>query len=243
MRGWVAAMLLLAIAMPPVVACAADAPAKAMPPTDFSSTTFQIQPQHFDMGTVIEGEQAHARLFVRNTGVLPLHIVSVESSCGCTVGSLGSREVPPGGFTTLDISVDTTGKGEAIEKKVSVVDAMGGRADAWLTLRVVKNPHLGKMAGQGIFRGKCAVCHADPAQGKAGGAEIYAAVCIMCHGAEGKGAYAPRLRGLNPHFVRSVLQDGINSRMPAFVRRHGGPLNSRQVSTLAEWLSGLDDRR
>ncbi len=208
-----------------------------------ANVPFMIQPQHLDMGTVIEGKPAHARLLVRNTGMLPLHIASVESSCGCTVGLLGSHEVPPGSFTTLDISIDTTGKGEAIEKKVSVVDVMGQRADAWLALRVVNNPHLGRMAGQGIFRGKCASCHAGPARGKTHGEDIYAAVCAMCHGKAGKGAYAPKLRGLDAKFVRTTLQHGINSRMPAFSTAYGGPLTARQIAEVARWLSGVDERR
>jgi cytochrome c553 len=201
---------------------------------------FMIQPQHYDLGVVTEGQQAHARLFVRNTGMLPLHIAEVQSACGCTVGSLGSQEVPPGGFTPLDVSVDTTAKGNLIEKKISVVDALGRHADAWLTLRVVENKHPGSMNGS-IFTGKCASCHAEPATGKIKGEDIYAAVCIMCHGKAGKGAYAPKLRGLDAKVVHTTLQHGINTRMPAFSRKHGGPLTARQIAELARWLSGLDE--
>lgn len=202
---------------------------------------FMIQPRHYDLGVVTEGEKAHARLFVRNTGKLPLHIAQVQSACGCTVGSFGSPEVPPGGFTTLDVSIDTTGKGDLIEKKVSVIDALGRHADAWLTLRVVANKHPGSMSGHGIFTGKCASCHAAPALGKIKGKDIYAAVCVMCHGKAGGGAYAPKLRGLDAKTVRTTLQHGINTRMPAFSREHGGPLTARQIAELAQWLSGLDE--
>jgi len=202
---------------------------------------FLIQPQHFDMGEVVEGEEAHARLFVRNTGLFTLHIAGVESACGCTVSSLGSREVPPGGFTTLDVNIDTTAKGDAITKKVTVVDALGRRADAWLALRVRENPHAGDMGGRGIFSGKCAACHVAPAAGKVKGEDIYAAVCVMCHGEAGRGAYAPRLRGLDADVLQNVLQHGIDRRMPAFAKSKGGPLNPLQIAELAKWLSGLDE--
>jgi mono/diheme cytochrome c family protein len=214
---------------------------KAVPAPAVAGVPFLIQPQHLDMGEVTEGQEAHARLFVRNTGLFTLHIAGIESACGCTVGSLGSREVPPGGFTTLDVSIDTTAKGDAITKKVTVVDGLGRRADAWLTLRVRENPHAGRMDGRGIFSGKCAACHAVPAAGKTVGAEIYAAVCVMCHGEAGRGAYAPRLRGLDADTLRTVLEQGINRRMPAFAKRKGGPLNPRQIVELSKWLSGLDE--
>ncbi len=204
---------------------------------------FLIQPQHFDMGEVEEGQEAHARLFVRNTGVFPLHIAEVQSACGCTVSSLGSREVPPGGFTTLDVRIDTTAKGDAIEKKITVVDVLGQRADAWLSLQVRENPHDSEMEGRGIFSGKCAACHVAPAAGKVKGNDIYAAVCAMCHGDEGRGAYASQLRGKDADFLRSILEHGIDRRMPAFSQEKGGPLTSQQVGELTKWLSGLDELR
>ncbi|HCS13015.1 MAG: succinate dehydrogenase [Zetaproteobacteria bacterium CG06_land_8_20_14_3_00_59_53] len=202
---------------------------------------FQIQPQHFDVGEVPEGEEAKARLFVRNTGLLPLHIVDVQSACGCTVSSLGNRDIAPGGFTTLDVTIDTTAKGDSIEKKVTVIDALGRKAQATLSLRVRENPHGSGMQGRGIFDGKCAACHVAPAKGKLKGAEIYAAVCAMCHGDEAKGAYAPALRGMDADGLSAVLQHGIDRRMPSFSAANGGPLSPLQISELSKWLSGLDE--
>jgi len=242
----VRSLLVLCMVLAGVVACTSpmappgEAADKTSPATD---VPFLIQPQHFDMGEVMEGEEAHARLFVRNTGLFTLHIAGVESACGCTVSSLGNREVPPGGFTTLDVHIDTTAKGDAIRKKVTVVDALGQRADAWLTLRVRENPHATDMGARGIFSGKCAACHAAPAAGKLEGGTIYAAVCIMCHGKAGRGAYAPRLRGLDADAVRNVLEKGISRRMPAFAKREGGPLTPMQIVELSRWLSGLDEGR
>jgi len=203
--------------------------------------SFLIQPQHLDMGSVMEGEEAQATLFVRNTGLLPLHIAEVYSECGCTVGSVASQEVPPGGFTTLDVRIDTTAKGEDIVKKITVIDLLGNKEEAWLTLRVKENPHAGDMSGRGIFSGKCAACHVVPAAGKVKGEDIYAAVCAMCHGVEGRGAYAPKLRGQDVDALRLILQHGIDRRMPAFSREKGGPLSPHQIVELTNWLSGLDE--
>jgi len=202
---------------------------------------FLIQPQNLDLGEVEEGTEAHARLFIRNTGTFALHIAEVQSACGCTVSSPGSREVPPGGFTTLDVTIDTTAKGDAIKKKITVVDVLGRRADAWLSLRVTGNTHEGEMDGRGIFSGKCATCHVEPAAGKVKGEDIYGAVCAMCHGEAGRGAYASQLRGKDAAFLRSILEHGIDRRMPAFLQEKGGPLTSQQLIELTNWLSGLDE--
>jgi len=202
---------------------------------------FLIQPQHFDIGEVEEGKEAHARLFIRNTGTFALHIAEVQSACGCTVSSLGSREVPAGGFTTLDVTIDTTAKGDSIKKKITVVDVLGRRADAWLSLRVTGSTHEGDMDGRGIFNGKCAACHVEPATGKVKGEDIYGAVCAMCHGEEGRGAYASQLRGMDAAFLRSILEHGIDRRMPAFAQEKGGPLDAQQIDALTNWLSGLDE--
>jgi len=201
---------------------------------------FLIQPADFDLGEIEEGEAATVTLFVRNTGWDVLHIAEVHALCGCTVSDLGSREVPPGGFTTLKVHIDTTAKGGAVKKKVTVVDSFGRSADAWLHLRVKENPHA-DLNGRGIFSGKCAACHVAPAKGKRKGAEIYAAVCVMCHGATGQGAYAPRLRGKDATHIESILNHGINRQMPAFARAKGGPLTKKQLIEVAKWLSGLDE--
>jgi len=214
--------------------------------TGNADVPFLIQPAKLDLGEVDEGKEATATLFVRNTGWEVLHIANVQSLCGCTVSDLGSREVPPGGFTTLKVRIDTSAKGGAVKKKVTVTDSFGRSADAWLYLRVKENPHArgmhaGKTQGRGIFSGKCAACHAAPAKGKRKGVEIYAAVCVMCHGEKGQGAYAPRLRGKDADDIENVLNHGINRQMPAFLRDKGGPLTKNQLIEVAKWLSGLDE--
>jgi len=232
-----------------VVAACVQKPAENMPQKAVSVTAagpFVIQPAKLDLGEVEEGKEATATLFVRNTGWEVLHIADVQSPCGCTVSELGSREVPPGGFTTLKVRIDTTAKGGAVKKKVTVTDSFGRSADAWLSLRVRENPHAGGlndmgMQGRGIFSEKCAACHVAPAKGKTGGAQIYAAVCMMCHGNNGAGAYAPKLSGLDADGIEAVLMHGINIQMPAFAAQKGGPLTPKQLVEVAKWLSGLDE--
>ncbi len=206
-----------------------------------SDAPLVIQPVHMDMGEVMEGKEARATLFLRNTGSLPVHVSKVESSCGCTTVSPGTRELSPGAFTPLHVRVDTTAKRGAVKKNITVFDNQGRKTQAWLTLIVQPNPHMGAMRGKGIFDGKCASCHAEPARKKARGDAIYKAVCAMCHGGKAEGAYAPALRGRDAKFLSSVLSNGLGRRMPSFAKEKRGPLSRAQIATVAKWLSKLDE--
>ncbi len=200
-----------------------------------------IQPSNMDMGEVVEGKKAEATLFLRNTGSQPVHVSKVETSCGCTAASLESRELAPGAFTPLHVRVDTTAKRGLVRKRVTVFDSQGRKAQAWLTLMVRQNPHADTMQGKGIFDGKCAACHAEPARGKAQGGAIYKAVCAMCHGGKAKGAYAPALRGRDATSLSSVLVNGLGRQMPSFSRKKNGPLSRAQIISVSTWLSELDE--
>jgi len=196
-----------------------------------------IQPSNMDMGEAVEGKQAEATLFLRNTGTLPVHVSKVETSCGCTAASLESRELAPGAFTPLHVRVDTTAKRGLVRKRVTVFDSQGRKAQAWLTLMVRQNPHADTMQGKGIFDGKCAACHAEPAKGKVQGGAIYKAVCAMCHGGKAEGAYAPTLRGRDATSLASVLVNGLGRQMPSFSRKKNGPLSRAQITSVSAWLS------
>ncbi len=205
------------------------------------SAPLVIQPVNMDMGEVMEGREAKATLFLRNTGVLPVHVARVESSCGCTTVSLETRELAPGAFTPLHVRVDTTAKRGTVKKTITVFDSQGRKTQAWLKLTVKSNPHMQAIQGKGIFDGSCASCHFEPAKGKVAGMAIYQAICAMCHGDAGKGAYAPALRGRDTAFVTKVLGHGLGRQMPAFARDKHGPLSRTQIASVAKWLSGLDD--
>ncbi len=200
-----------------------------------------IQPVEMDMGDVMEGKEASATLFLRNTGAFPVHVEKVETSCGCTTVSPGTRELPPGAFTPLHVRVDTTAKRGRVKKKITVFDSRGRETQAWLILHVTPNPHMSAMQGKGIFSGKCASCHFEPVEGKVTGISIYKAICAMCHGEAGKGAYAPALRGRDAAFMASVLSKGLGQHMPSFSRKKDGPLSYAQIASVAKWLSKLDN--
>jgi len=201
-----------------------------------------FDPSKLDMGTALEGEKVTATILIRNNGSDFEQIVKVESSCGCTTVEPETRMLVGGAFTPLHVEVDTFGKLGDIRKSITMTDQYGKKRTAWLTLHVKQNPHM-MNEKRSIFDGKCASCHVDPAKGKAIGSEIYTAVCVMCHGAGATGGYAPSLlKFKDVHVLDAIISNGTGTHhMPAFAQNKGGPLNEKQINTLAKWIISLDE--
>jgi len=200
-----------------------------------------LQPEKYDMGTVKEGDVAKGKLFIRNNTDRAITITDVQTSCGCTVAKPASMVIQAGGFTTLDVRIDSTVKRGDVKKSVRITDSEGHVAMSILSLKVTENPHLVR-EGKGLFDGKCATCHYDPVLGKMNGKDIYDAACVMCHGEGGKGAYAPGLTTIDDETALSkIIANGTGSQhMPGFAKAHGGPLTDEQVNVLTRWLLSLD---
>lgn len=231
------------------LALAACKPVQSAPPVEagpaseaVADSVLVFEPDHVDIGTVREGEEAIAYLRLRNAGNTMATIVSIETSCGCSVAEPEQRLLMPDAFTRVKVVVDTFAKQGEAKKWVQITDDTGRRSRAWLTLYVQPNPHL-KVGSRSIFQGKCAACHFDPGRGKQSGPAIYRAVCAMCHGARREGVSGPSLQyHRDADALAAVIANGAGSQhMPGFARARGGPLTSEQIAVLARWLSALDE--
>jgi len=239
-----ACVLLLVIASLALSACKPGQSAQVAPPAEkfVSGSVLVFEPDHVDIGSVKEGEKAVGFLRVRNAGTYMANIVSVETSCGCSVAEPEQRLLAPGAFTRIKIVVDTFAKqGEAI-KRVTLTDDAGHRSSATVSLHVQPNPHLDGTS-RSIFQGKCAACHYEPAIGKVSGPDIYQAVCAMCHGAGREGVAGPSLQHHHDaDALAAVIANGVGSQhMPGFAVKNGGPLTFEQISALSQWLATLDE--
>jgi len=236
--------LLLVVASLGLSACKQAQPSQSVPPVEktVSDSVLVFEPDHVDIGAVKEGEDAIGFLRVRNAGHYMANIVSVETSCGCTVAEPEQRLLAPGAFTRIKIVVDTFAKQGAARKWVTLTDDAGHRSRAWVSLHVQPNPHLDG-ASRSIFQGKCAACHYAPAKGKVSGPDIYQAVCAMCHGADREGVSGPALQHHKDAAVlAAVIARGVGSQhMPGFAVKKGGPLTMKQIAALSQWLSTLDE--
>lgn len=200
-------------------------------------------PAIVDMGQIYENEVPFQwEIKLGNKGEETIKILSVETTCGCTVAEMDKKEIAPGDEIVLNLTIDTLGKRGEMEKKITlktkekdyVIKVKG-------FVRKKVGEHSAGFLQKKIFNEPCASCHSND-EGKMSKA-LFAAICSFCHGPNGSGGTAPSLTRLS--FLRSVdktdLYDVIangrqESGMPAFLDQHGGPLTKEQIISLVSYI-------
>ena len=86
-------------------------PAQALPPTQaqVGGPTIDFDMRAYDFGSVNEGTVLKHVFTVKNTGVSPLVLSNVSTSCGCTAATLVKDEIPAGGTGPIEVTFDTRG--------------------------------------------------------------------------------------------------------------------------------------
>ncbi len=205
-----------------------------------SSLTY---PAIVDVGEIYENERPFQHeIKISNNGRDIIEILSVETTCGCTIAEMEKKELAPGEEVMLKVTIDTVGKRGEMEKKITLKTQ---EQDYLIKVRgFVRKEVGGHSTGflqKKIFNEPCASCHSND-EGKMSKA-LFAAVCSFCHGPHGSGGTAPALNRLS--FLKSVddndLYDIIangreESGMPAFLESLGGPLTKEQVMSLIPYL-------
>jgi hypothetical protein len=80
----------------------------------------EIEPSEHDFGPVRQDQKLTFDFLVRNTGTEDLTLLRIATSCGCTAALPAERIVPPGGSTTLQVTLETRKYKGAIERSVSI---------------------------------------------------------------------------------------------------------------------------
>lgn len=75
----------------------------------------------YDFGEAKQGEIVTAKFEVTNTGDVPLNIVRVQPSCGCTVANYTKEPILPGKTGFVSGEVNTNGFMGEIRKSLSVL--------------------------------------------------------------------------------------------------------------------------
>jgi len=83
-------------------------------------TTMDVKTM-FDFGQVKQGEIVKAKFEITNTGDLPLNIVRVEPSCGCTVADFTKEPILPGEKGWVNAQVNTDRFEGEIRKSLNVM--------------------------------------------------------------------------------------------------------------------------
>jgi hypothetical protein len=73
-----------------------------------------------DFGKLIEGEKVASIFTFENKGKGPLVILSVATSCGCTVPKYDTKPIDPGSTGTLEVIFDSSGKTGKQSKTITV---------------------------------------------------------------------------------------------------------------------------
>jgi mono/diheme cytochrome c family protein len=201
-----------------------------------------------------DAEEAHFTFSFTNVSPLPVTILDVHPSCGCTTAQLPDLPwtLPPDTNAQIGVTVNLAGRFGTLVKTVHVATDKGWR-DLILQITILPPPPLtisdaerahgmevAKADRQAIFHDDCATCHANRGEHRYGEV-LYKADCAICHDAKNRASMVPDLHNLkvptNPDFWRTWIAHGkAGSLMPAFCTADGGPLSDMQIASLVAYL-------
>jgi hypothetical protein len=92
-----------------------------------SGPRISIEPSEHDFGTARQEQKLVYDFVVKNTGTEDLTLLRIATSCGCTAALPAERLVPPGGSTTLQVTLETRKYKGVLERSISVASNDRGR--------------------------------------------------------------------------------------------------------------------
>lgn len=88
--------------------------------TGSDTAVISFRDYEHDFGKVAEGEKVSSIFTFENKGKGPLVILSVTTSCGCTVPKYDTKPIDPGSTGTLEVVFDSSGKTGKQSKTITV---------------------------------------------------------------------------------------------------------------------------
>jgi len=129
-----AALTLGAAAAPAQAPLTVPTPAPA--PTSWADKMFKDGTAH-DFGSVPRGAQLFHRFTMTNIYAVPLQIIDVRTSCGCSTATPSAKVLPPHGTATIDVNMD--GRRFTGPKTIKVYVTVGPEYTSTAELRVTAN--------------------------------------------------------------------------------------------------------
>ncbi len=182
---------------------------------------------------------------VTNTSDHAVTIEQLRPTCGCTVAEMPSSPwvLAPGASGTFTGTIDFRGKDGTVTKSI-FVNSSAGTQRLEISVKIPtldektreQNREIARQNRQAVFAGECAKCHLAPAKGLSG-AELFTAACGVCHFAPRRSSIVPDLLTARQYrdaaFWRQWISEGKDGTlMPAWSKRHGGPLTDAQIDSL-----------
>ncbi len=202
------------------------------------------------LATAPDAQSVSVSFTVTNTSDRPLRIYDVRPSCGCTTVELPRTPwiLAPGEKGSFRGTVDIVGKHGELAK-MFYASSVPGTQTLTLILNVPEpdpqaragNQQLATADRQAVFRGTCALCHAEPAKGLMG-AELFAAACAICHGSDRRASMVPDLEVAKEKrdaawWAKWITEGKEGTLMPAFSAQRGGPLSDEQAASLTDYVA------
>jgi hypothetical protein len=100
-------------------------------------TTIQWLDSVRNFGTIPEGQKLEVAFRFRNTGTMPLVIVKVQPSCGCTVADQPTEPIAPGGEGQIKAIFNSKGHAGVNHKTLFVTANTRGTRSHSLTFLVI----------------------------------------------------------------------------------------------------------
>lgn len=101
-----------------------------------SGPQMKFEKKMHDFGDITEGATVSYTFTYTNPGTDTLIVSRVISSCGCTVPSNYTKEVPPGGTGTITVEFKSAGKVGIFTKSLTILNNMDTPEPILLYIRV-----------------------------------------------------------------------------------------------------------
>ncbi len=197
--------------------------------------------------------ETEAKFFFSATNISAADVVveRVQTSCGCTIAEIPDQPwiLKPHEDGKIDVTVNLAGKSGTLLKTITVYFSRGD--PKVLTIRPIlpemssaerlRNQEIAQKDRQKVFQdSECARCHAEPTHGKTG-KELFAAACGICHDSEHRATMVPDLHALKhptdqAYWKHWITEGKPGTLMPGFGVEFGGPLDSKQIDSLVDYI-------
>lgn len=91
----------------------------ALKPSSEKHPILQVDKPYVSLGKLVEGDSVFHTFNFKNTGNLPLKIISVNASCGCTTPKWSNDLIHPGKRGFIRVKFDSKGKEGKLQKTIT----------------------------------------------------------------------------------------------------------------------------
>ena len=194
-------------------------------------------------------EKADFTFIATNASDQSVSIDEVTPSCRCTVTDMIEKPwiLSPGESGELHATVNISGKTGSLTKTL-LIHSPEGLQTLFLKVKIApmdeasrsNNQKIALADRQAVFMGDCASCHVTPAVGKKS-EDLFKAACAICHASEHRASMVPDLWTTHEkrdaaYWTQWITEGKEGTLMPGFSEKQGGPLNTEQIQSLAEYL-------